>query len=99
MFFSFVFNKDERSDKRNQILQKAVTNWLNSEGNTDAAFMVVKYIFFLSPFLLLNIRGPRFEKLIITLILNLNLVHLCIQILCHSQFVIDHPHCLSFCFL
>lgn len=53
MFVSFVSNKDERSDKRNQILQKAVTNWLNSEGNTDAAFMVVKF-FFPSPFFLLQ---------------------------------------------
>lgn len=50
MFVSFVSNKDERSDKRNQILQKAVTNWLNSEGNTDAAFMVVKFFFSFSFF-------------------------------------------------
>lgn len=42
LFFLFV-NKDERSDKRNQILQKAVANWLNSEGNTDAAFMVGEF--------------------------------------------------------
>lgn len=35
----FVF-KDERSDKRNQILQKALAHWLGSEGNSDAAFMV-----------------------------------------------------------
>ena len=40
--------KDERSDKRNQILQKAVANWLNSEGNTDPAFMVGEFkMFFL----------------------------------------------------
>lgn len=35
--------QDERSGKRNQILQKTLANWLNSEGNTDAAFMVIKY--------------------------------------------------------
>lgn len=43
IFLFFFVNKDERSDKRNQILQKAVANWLNSEGNTDAAFMVGEF--------------------------------------------------------
>lgn len=40
-----VSHLDERSDKRNQILQKAVANWLNSEGNTDAAFMFARQFF------------------------------------------------------
>ena len=39
----FCFLKDERSDKRNQILQKALAHWLSSEGNADAAFMVRKH--------------------------------------------------------
>ena len=52
------FYKDERSDKRNQILQKAVANWLSSEGNTEAAFMVVKTFSFW------NIRGPRYVQCI-----------------------------------
>lgn len=45
-YFFIFFCKDERSDKRNQILQKAVANWLNSEGSKDSAFMVGEFIFF-----------------------------------------------------
>ncbi|XP_015761571.1 PREDICTED: nipped-B-like protein isoform X2 [Acropora digitifera] len=36
---------DERSDKRNQILQKALAHWLGSEGNSDAAFMFARQFF------------------------------------------------------
>lgn len=40
-----VSHLDERSDKRIQILQKALANCLNSEGNTDAAFMFARQFF------------------------------------------------------
>lgn len=40
-----VSHLDERSDKRTQILQKAISHWLSTEGSSDAAFMFARQFF------------------------------------------------------